>query len=339
MPDLKKKICFGITKLGIGGAERVLVDLANMLINNYDITIFTIYGGGGLEKELNPEVKIKSLYYFEKKNPLIPLYVLLCGKKIYNKYLKDNYDVNIAFLEGPITRIFCYGKSKAKKIAWVHNDISKVFGTSIKSKIKKYIDKYYYKKYDQIIFVSKQNKEAFEKIYGNISNREVIYNYIDRERILNKSNEKTKDTIKTSEEICFLTISRLVKQKAIDRLIRVHKRLIDEGFKHRIYVIGNGEEEKNLKKMTREQKVQDTFLFLGKKENPYPYIKQADYFILLSYFEGYGMVLEEAKILEKPIIITDTAAKEAVEDYARKIIIPNDEESIYMEMKRVINNF
>lgn len=336
MLELKKKICFGITKLGIGGAERVLVDFANMLSTYYDITIFTIYGGGELEKELNPQINLKTLYDKEKKNTLIPLYVLLCGKRIYNRFLKGKYDVNIAFLEGPITRIFCYGNDEAKKVAWVHNDISKVFGNSIKARIKRYIDKFYYNKYDKIIFVSKQNKEAFEEVYGDISKREVIYNYIDKERVIKMSNVEIKDKIKIDKEICILTISRLVKQKAIDRLIRVHKRLIDEGVMHRIYVIGDGEEAENLQKMVSEQEVQNTFIFLGKKENPYPYLKQADYFALLSYFEGYGMVLEEAKILGKPIIITDTAAKEAIEGYERKLIISNDEESIYLELKKVV---
>ena len=123
----KKRICFGITKLGIGGAERVLIDIANELIKDYNITIFTIYGGGEFEKELNPNIKRKSLYKKEKKDVFIPIYVLLCGKLIYNKYLKEKYDVDIAFLEGPITRIFSY-KGNNKKIAWVHNDIDKVFG-------------------------------------------------------------------------------------------------------------------------------------------------------------------------------------------------------------------
>ena len=78
------------------------------------------------------------------------------------------------------------------------------------------------------------------------------------------------------------------------------------------------------------------FLLLGKKENPYPYIKKANYFCLLSKFEGYGMVLEEAKILGKNILITDTAAREAVENYGQAVVIPNDEENIYQTLKEVI---
>ena len=77
---------------------------------------------------------------------------------------------------------------------------------------------------------------------------------------------------------------------------------------------------------------------LGKKENPYPYVKEADYFCLLSQFEGYGMVLEEAKILNKSIIITDTAAREAVVDYIDSIILGNSENEIYYGLEKIIKN-
>ena len=336
----KKRICFGITKLGIGGAERVLVDIANELIKDYDITIFTIYGGGELEKELNPNIKRISLYKKEKKNAFIPIYVLFCGKFIYNRYLKGRFDIDIAFLEGPITRIFSY-KGNKRKIAWVHNDIAKVFGNDFKSRLKKRIDNWFYNRFDKIIFVSEQNKKSFENVYGKISERKIIYNYINKERVLRLSKEKIEEdkiyiNKNSNLEKNFIIVSRLVKQKGIDRLIRVHKKLLDEGLKHKIYVIGDGEEKEDLDNLAKKLKVEDTFIFLGKKENPYPYMKKADCFALLSYFEGYGMVLEEAKILNKAILVTNTAAKEAVINYDKKIIIENNEDAIFKEMKNVL---
>ena len=336
--ERKKRICFGITKLGIGGAERVLVDITNELVKDYDITIFTIYGGGELEKELNQNIKRISLYKKEKKNAIIPIYVLLCGKNIYNKYLKGYFDIDIAFLEGPITRIFTH-KGNYKKIAWVHNDISKVFGEDYKSKIKKYIDKWFYKKYDKIIFVRKKKKKAFENVYGKISERKIIYNYINKERVLSLSKERFYKPINNKKKKkIFITVARLVKPKAIDRLIRVHKKLIDEGLNHKIYVIGDGEEKYNLISLLKKLNLEKTFIFTGQIENPYPYIKQADYFVLLSYFEGYGMVVEEAKILNKPILVTDTAATEAVMNYDKKVIIKNNECTIFDEMRNVLQD-
>ena len=184
-----KKILFGITSLTLGGAERVLVDLANALCDKYEVTIFTIYAKGELEKQLNPKIERKTLYqnsYAElskmQKKLLAPLKVLLGKRTIYSKKIKDNYDVEIAFLEGPITRLFSVKNKNTKKIAWIHNDISLVFGNGIKSNIKKKIDKKIYSKYKNLVFVSRDNLKKFRTVYPEIRNKylepvkkEVIY--------------------------------------------------------------------------------------------------------------------------------------------------------------------
>jgi glycosyltransferase involved in cell wall biosynthesis len=340
-----KKILFGITSLTLGGAERVLVDIANNLSSKYDVTIFTIYAKGELESQLDKNVKLKSLYdisYLElskfQKHFIMPLKLLLFNNRIYNKKIKNNYDVEVAFLEGPITRLFSTKNKNTKKIAWIHNDISLVFGKGIKSKIKRNIDKKTYKKYEKLIFVSKDNLKKFVQVYPGLKNeKSVIYNYIDKNKVIEKSNEKQIDEF-NNNGINFVTVARLVEQKAIDRLIRVHKRLIDNNLKHNIYVIGDGPLKAKLDEQIKSEKVNATFKLLGKKENPYPYIKNADYFCLLSYFEGYGMVLEEAKILEKQVVITDTAAREAVENYKNSTILANDENAIYEGLKEIILN-
>ena len=340
-----KKIVFGITSLGIGGAERVLVDIVNKLQNEYDITIFTLYGKGAFEKELSKNVKLISLYNhtYEEigkiKKKIIPIKVLISGKSIYKKYIQGKFDAEIAFLEGPITRLFKYGKSK-NKIVWVHNDIAKVFGDNFKARLKLKVDKKIYSKYDKIVFVSKDNKNSFNMIYNDVPNltekEQVIYNYIDKDRIIEKSKAQIGQEYIDKNVPSIITVARLVEQKAIDRLINVHKRLIDDGVMHNIYVIGDGPEKEKLQNLIKELKVEDTFKLMGKRENPYPYIKRADYFALLSKFEGYGMVIDEAKILNKKIIITDTAAKEAVKGYSPKLILQNTEEAIYEGLKQVI---
>ena len=341
-----KKILFGITGLTIGGAERVLVDLANELSKSYDITIFTLYAKGELEKELNSNVKLKSLFKYSykemsklKQKIVVPLKVLLLKNSIYNKDIKGNYDVEIAFLEGPITRLVSVKNKNVRKIAWVHNDISLVFGKGLKARLKKYLDKKIYGKYNDLVFVSKENMCDFDKTYTNLNisdeHKKVIYNYIDKQRIIKKSLEDIDISFK-KEDINFVTVSRLVYQKGIDRIIEVHKKLIESGYNHKFYVIGDGPEREKLENLIKGNKVENSFFLLGQKENPYPYIKNADYFCLLSRFEGYGMVLEEAKILGKPIIITDTAAREAVEDYDNKWILENSNDGIYNGLAEII---
>ena len=105
---------------------------------------------------------------------------------------------------------------------------------------------------------------------------------------------------------------------------------------HRIYIVGDGPLKEELQNKIKELGVEETFVLLGKRENPYPYIKAADYFLLASYYEGYGMVLVEAKTLNKYIIITDSAAREALLEYDNKLILKNDDKGIYDGLKNVI---
>lgn len=138
-------------------------------------------------------------------------------------------------------------------------------------------------------------------------------------------------------QVNFLTVARLVNQKAIDRLIKVHSRLIEDGFQHNFYVIGDGPENDNLKDLINKYNVQDTFILLGKKNNPYPYIKNCDIFALLSHYEGLPMTVLEAKVLNKPILITNTAAREAVDGYDKSYIAENTEQGVYEAIKNSIN--
>ena len=335
-----KKIIFGITSLTLGGAERVLVDLANKMSERFDITIFMLYSNGELEAELNKKIKLKTLYnkkyteltFLEKI--LASLKVLINKKKIFKKYVdKEEYIAQISFLEGAITRIFSVKSNfKTKKIAWVHNDMQKVFGNGIKAKIKKIMDEKAYQKYNDIIFVSEDNEKAFNSFYKeNIKSRKnIIKNYVSSERILNLSVELSEyKKIYKEDEINVVQVSRLVEQKAIDRLIKVSAKLINENSKIHIYVIGDGPLKERLQKQIEDLNVEEKITLLGAKKNPYPYIKNADVFGLFSYFEGYGIVIDEAKILRKYVIITDTAAREALKDYKEySYIVSNDEKGI-----------
>ena len=329
-----KRIVFGITSLTLGGAERVLIDIVNELSHKYDITIFTLYGNGELEKEVPFNVKLVKMFQksYNELNKLeklkISLSLILNRKSIYKKHIENNFDVEIAFLEGPITRLFSVKNEKAKKIAWVHNDISKVFGKGIKSKIKLKLDKKNYSKYSNIVFVSEDNKMNFEDIYNIDIEKTVVFNYISENRILEKAETEFENCF-DKKVINFLTVARLTEQKALDRLIKAHAKLIEENHIHNFYIIGDGPEKNSLINLIKEYNVENTFKLLGARENPYPYIKNCDVFALLSYYEGLPITLLEAKILKKPILITDTASREAVLGYNKVCITENTDEGVY----------
>lgn len=339
---MKKKIVFGITGLTLGGAERTLVDVANRLCYKYDITIFCIYSKGELEKQLDKRIKLihickKSYKELTRIEAIYMVYKIFFNKKyFYNVYINGRFDKEIAFLEGPITRIFASNGKKDKKIAWIHNDITKVYGKGIKSKIKSFFDKKIYKKFRKLVFVSQDNLKKFNKKYKIKNEKYVVYNYIEKDEVLKKANKKI-DFKYPDDSINFVSVCRLVHQKAIYRLIKVHSKLIKEGYNHRFYIVGTGPQKKKLENLIKEENVQDSFILLGKQVNPYPYMKKADFFCLLSYYEGYPMVLEEAKILGKNILITNTAARECVENYNNSKIFDNSREGIYNGLKSIFD--
>ena len=145
--------------------------------------------------------------------------------------------------------------------------------------------------------------------------------------------EDAKKIFKDSE-LNILQVSRLVEQKGIDRLIKVHAKLINEGYKHHIFIIGDGPLRDQLERQIKEYDVEKTFTLLGSKNNPYEYMKNADAVCLFSKFEGYPMVIEEAKILRKPILTTNTSSREVLANYpGYNVIVKNDEEGIENAIK------
>ena len=269
----------------------------------------------------------------------IPIQLLLTKRAVYNKYIRGKYDVNVSFLEGIITNIFASSSSSARRIAWVHNDITQVFGKGFKSKIKAVLNKKVYSKYDKIIFVSEGNIQKFEQQYDIPTKKQVIYNYSDAEKVLQKASEDVDLTeIGSSKIPSLLTVARLAEQKGIDRLINVHSKLIKENILHNFFIVGDGYKRKELEEQIKRCNVIDTFKLLGSKENPYPYIKQCDYFCLFSHFEGYPMVVVEAKILGKHISITDNSSKEVLKNYEKSKIVENTERGIYEGIKDLVQN-
>lgn len=276
-----KKIVFGITSLGLGGAERVLVDIVNEICDKYEITIFALYGNGEFEKQLDKKVKFVSVYkesfneisFMKRKWISLQMICSNLRKKIYDKYIKDKFDVEIAFLEGPITWIMSED-SKAKKIVWVHNDIEDVFGKDKGSSVKQKMNKKCYTKYDNLVFVSKDNMKKFKKYFPDVkADMQVIYNYLNTDSVKEKAKEFKVDDIINKKKVSFVQVSRLVDQKAVLRLLDVHKKLISDGFEHNIYIVGDGPLRGELESKIKEYGVEDSFILLGKKENPYPYIK------------------------------------------------------------------
>lgn len=305
-----KKVVFLITNLNIGGAERVLADTVNKL--PFDVTVLTLYGKGDFEKEF--KVKRKTIFKRNIKSPLIQKIIgLLLKTKVYKnylykKYIKDKYDVEVAFLEGPMTEILSVS-SNPNKYAFVHTDLDKHFKKENKDKVYDV-----YSKFKAIVFSSKSSMKSFNKYIENKFNKKLIHNYIDDSRIKNLSKKKI------DYDNFFLYVGRFRKEKGVLRLIEIFKKR-----KESLIMIGDGPLYNEALGMVKDY---PNIILLGALNNPYPYIKRARALIMPSYYEGYPTVAREAAILNTFVISTNTGAKEALENYPNKVISDDIEKNI-----------
>lgn len=136
-----------------------------------------------------------------------------------------------------------------------------------------------------------------------------------------------------------VTVARLSPEKNIDKAIELHKNFEKNGIHFRWYVIGEGKEKQKLEQLIQEAGLEGKFILLGHRENPYKYMKAADIFALLSSSEGFGMVIAEAKVLQKPILVTNfPAAKEQIQDGVNGLIAQQDFFSLYAGLEQLLLN-
>ena len=174
-----------------------------------------------------------------------------------------------------------------------------------------------------------------------------IYNPLDTEEIILKSQEQrnknkenhTSPLSTGNDQPTFVSVGTVFPQKGFDRLLRVHKKLLDEGFKHKIQILGDGYDFENIKKLQEDLEVSETSTLLGFTDNPYPFIKSADFYILSSRYEGFPTVLFEAITLKKKIIATNVSGvREMLEEGKLGLIVNNSEAGIYDGMKQALQN-
>lgn len=222
--------------------------------------------------------------------------------------LDKEYNVAISYLW---PHYFVAEKVKAKtKIAWIHTDYSTI-ETDIKMDLKMW-DKFNY-----IMAVSEECKNAFLKKYPSLHNKvKVIENITSPDFIRRMSEEKVDDDISKDNSFKLLSVARLSHAKGIDNAVRALRILHDRGLTNiKWYVVGYGGDEAMIKELIEENNLKDSFILLGKKTNPYPYMKACDIYVQSSRYEGKAVTVGEAQILGKPVIITNyTTAKSQVKD-------------------------
>lgn len=335
------KILFLIPTLGHGGAEKVLVNLVNnMDTNKFDITVQTLFDEGVHKKSLHKSIRYKS---FMKKqfHGNTTLFSIIPAEVLYRVIVKEKYDYIVSYLEGPTTHIIAGCPYKeTKKIAWVHIELGDDarFKQGFRTK-REAIEAY--KSFDKIVCVSETVKSVFEETAGqSFPNMTVLYNTNETAQILDKAKEPIEDIVFSPEYVNVCSVAKLMESKGFDRLVRVHRRLLDEGFRHRVYILGVGEKKAELEAVIEENNLKDSFILLGFRENPYKYVAACDLYVCSSRREGFSTAVTESLIVGTPVVSTLCSGAEELlgKNNEYGIVVENSEDGIYDGLKQMLQS-
>ena len=346
----KKKILIRIGSLRHGGAEKVLVTfLKNLPSDKYEVDLLlNLYSGKYLTEVPNwvnvmylnkgemittnrPQDIPKKAYRIVYQRLLKKYPKILYKRKLKNK----KYDIEFAAIHGFMDEVLNSPLTSSKKLMWIHNDLTQVEGYT-KEKIRRFFQ------YDKVMVISEKIKKTFEDLAISEAEKSKIvriFNPLDTEEILTKAEKPVTNYTFDDKLPTFISVGTVFPQKGFDRLLKVHKKLINEGLDHRLLIVGDGYDFENIKKLKTELGVDNTATMLGFTDNPYPYFKRADFYILSSRYEGFPTVLFEAMTLNKNIVATDVSGvREMLNDGDLGLIIENSEVGIYEGMKKALVN-
>ena len=187
------------------------------------------------------------------------------------------------------------------KIAWIHTDYS-IIDTDIEMDLK------IWNKYDYIAAVSQDCKKSFLKKYPQLKDKVIVIENITSPDFVKRLADEEIDELKEDNYFKVLSVGRYCEAKGFDNAIKAMKILKDRGYDDiKWYIVGYGSDEAMLKELIKENNLEDSFILLGKRNNPYPYMKKCDLYAQPSRYEGKAVTVTEAQILGKPIMLTNYA--------------------------------
>ena len=332
-----KNILISSYDMDLGGVERSLINmLENFNYQSYNVDLMLhihrgellnyipkqvnllgeIYKYTTLRKSIKDNIKEKQILiamarilaklnsiYVSKRDNIkdISYYQLQLMYKYSNKFLpkqEKEYDVAISYLW---PHYYIADKVKAKtKIAWIHTDYSTI-NTNIDLDLKMW------NKFDYIISISEDVTKSFLVKYPSLKNKIVLVENITSPKFIrDMSNENQEEITINDKYFNIVSVGRLSHAKGFDNAIKALKKLHEKGLTNiKWYVVGYGGDECMLKDLIKENSLEESFILLGKKTNPYPYMKAADLYVQPSRYEGKAVTVSEAQILGKPVMITN----------------------------------
>jgi glycosyltransferase involved in cell wall biosynthesis len=345
----KIKLLFRHRSMEMGGVEKVMLSLLNNLDKyKFEMTVCLNLNQGELRNEFPNHVR--KVYLADgkedfSKNPFLQKLQLWRRQKklqyltkypeiIDRDYLKENYDIEIGMTYNDFESVLNSTNKNSKKVGWFHSEIQL---PKLQPLVPKILE--HFPQFDYMIYCSEKIKTLMHQYYPELDypKEEVIINAIPIDEIKKKAKEKIEDFPKGKP--VFVSIGRLHTRKGYHKLMEAHAKLLEEGLEHSVLIVGDGEELQNLLAQQKKLGVEKSFFFGGNKMNPYPYIENADFFILPSESEAWPLVIAEALILQKPIIATKTGdIPEMISDKKTGILIDYNTDEMYRAMKGFLTN-
>ncbi len=373
---MKKRILFIINTMGRAGAETALIELLKKLDSSkkYELFLYTVIPCGELFGKVPEDVRILnkrigngsvlsfkghahaaarvlcSFFYKLTGFRLLPdmLRNIRMQKKEGRKLQYDklfwrllaegrpmiagDYDLAVAYIEGASAYCLADRVNAKHKAAFIHIDYEKA-GYTLD------MDMDCYKKAEKIFVVSEEVGEKFCKVYPQYRNKIRLFRNLLDIRGIRKKAQENEGFTDEFQGIRLVTVGRLHYQKGYDIAIEALAKLRAQGCDARWYVIGEGMERKALEQLIRKFKLEDFFFLLGVRENPYPYIKQADIYVHATRYEGKSIAIEEAQILGKAIVASDcTGNREQIKNGYDGMLLPLDADKLARGLKTVIDD-
>lgn len=332
------KILFLIHDLGQGGAEKVLVNLVNnMDRSKFDISVTALFGGGVNEQFLKPDIHFRAV--FPKEVPgNSHLMKLLTPRQLHKLCVKEHYDIEVSYLEGPSARVISGCQDPGTKlVSWIHveqhtmDKLAKSFRGEREARG-------CYGRFHQTVCVSGYVHDDFCRILDFQKPCCVLYNTVESDKILAAAEEPAAE-LEDDGRIRLVAVGTLKESKGYDRMLRIIKRLRDERYPIHLYVLGIGPQQAALKKYIDENRLGDTVTLLGYQTNPYKYVSRCDLFICASFAEGFSTAATEALIVGTPVCTVEVSGmKEMLGEHNEwGIVTENDEDALYQGIKRLLD--
>lgn len=336
-----KKVLFVIHDLGQGGAEKVLVNLVNnMDYSKFDITVLSLFGGGVNEQFLSDKV-----HYITAFKKMIPgnskIMKLFTPKQLHSLLIRDSYDIEVSYLEGPSARLVsgCPSTKKSTRIVnWIHGeqDSRKAASTSFRNQKEA---ESCYKRFDCHVFVAESVKRNFVGAFPQTTPCKVLYNTVESNKIIRLSKEPASEIVK-DEYFNLVSTGTLKEVKGFDRLLRIIKKLCDDKLPVRLYLLGKGPMQSELEQYVINNHLSDCVTFLGYQTNPYKYVANCDLFICSSYREGFSTSATEALIVGTPVCSVEVSGMKEMlgENNEYGIVTKNNEDALYEAIKNLLDD-